>query len=428
MQKHLLIIWIAKLVSLVSRTINQGSGSTWPGHIALHLNQHFIQDVMNKYDGKVILVAGTNGKTTTAKMISSILGVEKVITNPSGANLLNGTTSALINSMDLFGNVLKKYMVLEVDEAILPLLLKRITPDIVICLNLFRDQLDRYGEVDMISEKWNTSLKNLPESSIALLNADDPQVAIIGTNLKAKVKYFGLEDKKLFKEMEHATDSTFCPKCGSRLIYEGVFFSHLGHWQCDNCGLKRPRPDINEFPSPLPGTYIKYDVLASALCAKILGLTESEIQSKLSSFQPAFGRQEDIIVNGKKVKIILSKNPTGFNQTIDTVLHMGDDKKNYVLALNDFEQDGKDISWIYDVDFEKLLPHIKNLIITGRRAEDMAVRVRYAGINEVTYMSDFKKALNEALNKMGKNDTLYVLPTYSAMLEIRKILLGRKLL
>lgn len=427
MIKNLLISWIAKSISMSSKTFNRGSGSTWPGHIALHMNQNFIQDMIKTFEGKVILVTGTNGKTTTVKMISSIIGVENVITNPSGANLLNGTSSAIVNNMNWLGSISKQYMVLEVDEAVLSLLLHKMTPDIVICLNLFRDQLDRYGEVDVISEKWNSSLINLPESSMVLLNADDPQVANIGINVKAKVKYFGLNDKKLFKEMEHATDSTFCPKCGSRLIYEGVFFSHLGFWRCESCGLKRPEPNITEFSSPLPGVYIKYDVLASVLCAKELALDDSQIQEGLSKFQPAFGRQENLIIDGKKVKIILSKNPTGFNQTIEAVLHMDDEKKNYLLALNDLEQDGKDISWIWDVDFERLLSSVKHITITGTRAKDLAVRMKYAETKDIFYTSDFKRAIKNALMKIENEETLYILPTYSAMLTIRKNLIGKKL-
>lgn len=428
MNYYLPVIWLAKIVSGLSRLLNRGAGSTWPGHIVLKINPDFIREINKLYEGNIILVAGTNGKTTTSKMIAAIIGEKEVISNPSGANLLNGTASAFVNNMDWYGKVKKKYAILEVDEMVLPLLLNNLKPKIIICLNLFRDQLDRYGEVDTIAEKWKASFRQLPKTTTLILNADDPEVASIGEKLSAKVFYFGLEEESKLQQFEHATDSIFCPNCGKRLVYDSVYFSHLGHWKCNNCGLKRPEPHLSTWPSPLPGTYLKYDTLGAVLTAKTLGFADEKIEKILKHFSPAFGRQEEIIVNNKKVKIILSKNPTGFNQSIDTMLQMPDKKKDILIALNDLIVDGKDISWIWDVDFEKLLPMMKHLTITGTRVKDLAVRMKHAGAKDILFINDFKKALQTALEKINKTETLYILPTYSAMLEVRKILVGRKLL
>ena len=206
----------------------------------------------------VILIAGTNGKTTTSLMAKTILEHigDSVVHNATGANLVNGVVSSFIRSSDWLGRVTADVGIFEIDENSLPLILKSLTPKRILILNLFRDQLDRYGEVDVIVEKWQNALSKLPSSTTVIVNSDDPGVASLGKSVKGKVLYFGLNDKtKFLKKKEHATDSTFCPNCGKRLTYEGIYYSHIGIWKCTHCTYKRPTPTLHTATSPLPGLY-----------------------------------------------------------------------------------------------------------------------------------------------------------------------------
>lgn len=395
-----LAVFVGRLISSVSRLVGLGAGATWPGEMAIQLNPHILSELVGNLKKGVIIVAGTNGKTTTALMIKTIFENSglTVVSNTTGANLENGIVSALIN------NPRADYGVFEVDENSLPIILTVLHPKIVVLLNLFRDQLDRYGEVDVIAEKWENALRSTNATVIA--NADDPLVAHIGLRLHAK--FFGINDKTKFRtEMEHATDSTFCLNCGGRLAYDGIYFSHLGIWKCSKCGKRRPKPDVSNVTSPIAGLYNTYNALAATSVARAL-----DMEANFAGFQPAFGRQEEIA----NTKIFLSKNPAGFNQSLRTVLELG--AKELLLVLNDRIPDGRDVSWIWDVDFEMIPKHV-NVRASGDRVYDLALRLKYAGINVAIY-----KDLHDALIT---REPLYVLPTYSAMLEVRKILKGRKI-
>ena len=401
-------IIFGKLISSISKLFHLGAGATWPGEIALSLSPSILTSLSQSLNKGIILVVGTNGKSTTSLMIAKILESQglTVVHNGSGANLLNGIVSALIQKSQA------DWGVFEVDENSLPLALKYVKPKAIVILNLFRDQLDRYGEVDVIMEKWQKSIEKLSKGTRLIINADDPGVALLGKSHKS-VMYFGVNDKtKFLKTKEHATDSTFCPNCGNRLAYEGVYYSHIGIWKCTKCGEKRPNPTVFSFPSALPGLYNQYNTLAAVATAKALGIQKPD----LSDFQPAFGRQEEFRVAGNKIKIFLSKNPAGFNESLRTVLEMG--AKDILFVLNDRIPDGRDVSWIWDVDFE-MLPKTIKTIVSGDRAYDLALRMKYAGL-ETKLEPQLPKAI------IGKN--LYILATYSAMLEVRKILTGKKIL
>lgn len=422
-----ILSYIGKLISSVSRLFNLGHGSTWPGHVALSLNPKFIQQILNKSRTKIVLIAGTNGKTTTGKLIRTIL--EKVgysvFQNESGANLLNGIASAIIlNSKN--GKLTSDFAIFEVDENILPLALKEIMPDYLIILNLFRDQLDRYGEVNTIAKKWQDSVKILSQKTTLILNADDPQIAYLGKNTYAKTLYFGLNDTSLHqKTYQHAVDSVYCLNCGNKLTYKTIYFSHLGDWECNNCSLARPGLTGMSPFFPLTGVYNQYNTFAAVLTCTTIGIDEKIIDSALQNFSPAFGRQEIIEISGKKVQLFLSKNPTSFNESLRTVRDLG--AKNLLLVLNDRIPDGRDVSWIWDVDFEEYIGKIDHISVSGDRAYDMALRIKYA--ESLFHVDDnLEKLIHQALEKTPENDTLYILPTYSAMLEVRKILTGKKIL
>ena len=404
--RNRLAIILGKLVSLFSTTFRLGAGETWPGEIALRINPRILRG-LSAHAKHIILVAGTNGKTTTVKMIETILTVQgvRVKRNATGANLDNGLVSAFLAYQNA------DYYIFEVDEATLPNILKDLTPEIIVLTNLFRDQLDRYGEVDAIAEKWSVALGALERQTKLIVNADDPHLAFIGSK-RTNVRYFGLEDPSLFlPKMQHATDAIYCPNCGARLTFSGVYYSHLGKWACGACSFVPPKEDVvaSDFVSPLEGVYNKYNTLAAALVSETLGIKKMDITAALTHFTPAFGRMETV---GNKT-ILLSKNPTGFNESLRTVA-ASHEKGPVLLVLNDRIPDGRDISWIWDVDFEQYAQF--TYYVSGDRALDMALRLKYAGIQNFSIVQDIP------------SDVRWILPTYSAMLDVRKVLTGRKIL
>lgn len=391
-----------KITGAVSKKLRLGAGVTWAGEVGLWLDRGLIPKLIPR-GAKVVLVAGTNGKTTTAKLLKTALenAGKKVVLNQSGANLLNGIAGTLLQ------NPSGEVYIFEVDENNLPLVLWQVHPESIILLNLFRDQLDRYGEVDAVAKKWQSALSAFDRELI--VNADDPQMAWIGKNYLGHVRYFGLGDKSLYlKQMQHATDSIFCPGCGSRLRFSGVYFSHVGEYSCSKCGFRHPKNNITRHgvkdSAGLEGIYNLYNVMAASLAAKELGLQKVNF----SGFKPAFGRSEEI----GRTKILLSKNPAGFNESLRTVVNSKRRGPVY-LVLNDRIPDGRDVSWIWDVDFEMLKDYEDQIFVGGDRALDLAVRLKYA---EVPF------SVGE------KFDAAWILPTYSAMLDVRKMLTGRKIL
>ena len=431
------LIIAGKLFSTVSRLFNKGSGSTWPGHIALSINKNFIKDILRANDQrlKTILVAGTNGKTTTTKLIRTILeeNEKRVFDNTSGANLLNGIASSMLLHSDILCKINYDYAIFEVDENTLPLILKELSPDYIVLLNLFRDQLDRYGEVNTIANRWGEAIESLSGQTNLILSADDPLIATMRLHLEGAPQrhlfFFGLNDKKIsLSKLEHAVDSTFCPNCGSKLSYSIIYYSHLGIWECPKCGNQRPKIDMdNSSFYPLPGVYNRYNTIAAILLAEKIGINEKNILLALKNFKPAFGRQEDLEIDGKKIKIFLSKNPTSFNESLRTIRDLK--ARNLLIVLNDRIPDGQDVSWIWDVDFEEIDKR-EFVSVAGDRTYDMALRLKYAGlpIKDKHIYTDLGEAISENLSHLKKSDTLYILPTYSAMLEVRKILTGKKIL
>ncbi|GCL35174.1 hypothetical protein SR1949_02660 [Sphaerospermopsis reniformis] len=431
-----LAVSIAKSVTFLVRSLRLGAASVLPGSIARRIEPRLLQLLSQQVKNGVILIAGTNGKTTTALLLCTILERTgyKIAHNSTGANLENGLATALIENSSLLGALNVDYAILEVDENIVPKVLKPLQPKIIICLNLFRDQLDRYGEVDIISKKWTQVISTLPEETVVIPNADDPTLSYLGQQLNQKVLFFGLNEPENYLEsIPHAVDSIYCPRCGHSLDYQGVYLSHLGDFTCPSCGFSKSQPSLesSEWSQILVGLYNKYNTLAAATAAKELGVEETKIREAINNFQAAFGRAEDLVIDGKKVRILLSKNPVGTNETIRVVTQSTD--KTTLMVLNDRTPDGTDVSWIWDVDTEKLVERGGTLIVSGDRVYDMALRLRYSEksidskINLIVE-SDLKKAITIALEHTPKNETLHILPTYSAMLEVREVLTGRKIL
>ncbi|MBW4559527.1 MAG: Mur ligase family protein [Trichormus sp. ATA11-4-KO1] len=427
---------VAKSVTFIVRSLRLGAASVLPGSIARRIEPRLLQLLSQQVKNGVILIAGTNGKTTTSLLLKTILERQgyRIAHNSTGANLENGLMTALIESSSLVGTLNVDYAILEVDENIVPKVLTPLQPRIILCLNLFRDQLDRYGEVDTISKRWTKVISTLPPETVVISNADDPTLSYLGQQLPQKVLFFGLNEPENYLEaIPHAVDSIYCPSCGHSLDYKGVYLSHLGDFTCPKCGFSKSQPTLesSEWSQILVGLYNKYNTLAAATAAKDLGVDEAIIRDTINNFQAAFGRAEDLVINGKRVRILLSKNPVGTNETIRVVTQSTD--TTTLLVLNDRTPDGTDVSWIWDVDTEKLVERGGTLVVSGDRIYDMALRLRYSEKSAESNLNliveaDLRQAIATALKHTPDNETLHILPTYSAMLEVREVLTGRKIL
>ncbi|MFA6081677.1 MAG: MurT ligase domain-containing protein [Patescibacteria group bacterium] len=431
------LIILGKLIIKTSKLFSFGSGSTWPGHIALKLNSKFIEEIIYKNKKlKIIVIAGTNGKTTSTALTKFLLekSGKKVFTNHEGANLENGVASSIIRNSNLFLKLKFDYAIFESDELNLPLLLNKISPDKILILNLFRDQLDRYGEVNTIALKWLKSLKELTNKTEVFINGDDPQLYYIGTKLTQKVTFFGVA-KKLMKltEIPNDVDSIYCPVCLSLLKYHRLSYAHLGDFYCSKCQFKSGK--LSDFSNtkinyPMNGLYNIYNTNAVLLLIKsLIDVSFKDLNKWLKEFTPAFGRQEEITYKNRKIFILLSKNPAGFNQSIQTVSEMVKNQRaNFLVVLNNRIPDGLDVSWIWDVDFKPIFNVANNVSVAGDRVYDLNLRLRYENINKnISTYEDLSIAINSIVGKTKIGERLYVLPTYSAMLEVRKILTGKKI-
>ncbi len=443
-------ILAAEFARALSQASKRGSGSALPGLVAQKVDPMIITKLSAMLPGGIILVTGTNGKTTTSKMIAGILEAagHKVIYNFSGSNLSRGIASFLIQKTNFWGTRIEGEIGLfEVDEATMPEIVSLVTPKLIVVTNLFRDQLDRYGEVDKTAAIIEKAIQMAPGATL-LLNGDDPLVASLGTDEK-NTRYFGLSAE--YKTLSHgAIDSRNCLSCGHALDFAPRYFGHLGNWSCPNCHQTRPsltyslnnltltteisKADFSgngkkaTLSVNLPGLYNLYNALAAASVASFYGIPSESISYALSNVSAAFGRMEKVAIGGRSMYLMLVKNPTGFTQSIET-LTFDNTKKNILIALNDNYADGTDISWIWDAEMEIIKDIAAAITISGIRAEDLAVRLKYAGFDMKSIIQErnLENALDGALALLKEGETLYVLPTYTAMLEIRRILQGRGL-
>ena len=438
-----LAVGVAKTVTGIVRSLGLGAASVLPGEISRRLHSRLLPLLFEQVSQGVIVVVGTNGKTTTALLLKQILSDRgyTVVHNSSGANLINGLITALLSSADMTGKISADYAILEVDENILPLLLQDCQPKYILALNLFRDQLDRYGEVDTIAQRWGKAISPLPADTTIILNADDPTLSSLGQQLKQKVLYFGLNEPDLYlAEIPHAVDSIYCPRCGHLLDYQGVYLSHLGDYHCPSCGFEKSKVTLasQEHPQILIGVYNKYNTLAASVLTQLLGIKTEDIYKTVQNFKAAFGRAEELEIEQKQVRIMLAKNPVGMNETIRAVNDLKKAGKSNVtlLVLNDRIPDGTDVSWIWDVDTEELVKLGGTLIVSGDRVYDMALRLAYSSESvdpektnfKLVVKEDLPEAISTALEYTKLAETLHIIPTYSAMLEVREILVGRKIL
>ena len=439
--KSFFSILAGKITIFLSKHIFKG-GSTFPGTVALKFDKKILSTVAKDY--KVILVTGTNGKTTTTSMITNIFKNKgyRVITNNTGANLFRGIVSCFIDNYRFSKSNKGSYAIIEVDEANLKFVTDYITPEIITITNLFRDQLDRYGEVYTTLDKILEGIHKVPSSTL-VLNGDDSLFGVLDVE-NPKVYYGFVNPINDNNTIDINADAKFCKVCKAPYKYNFVTYNHLGDYYCTECGYKRPElkykmeailnqtPNSstviingNEVSISQSGVYNIYNGLCAYSIASEAGIENNIIASSLGKVDSSFGRQEEIQIENKKVKIILVKNPAGYNQALDT-LCLNKEVFSTLFMLNDNYADGRDVSWIWDVNFEKLssLP-IQDVFISGIRLYDMAVRLKTAGLNEESFIieGDYEK-LTEKL-KTSKSNNIYILATYTAMINYRKFLYSK---
>ncbi len=440
---------LARGVRALSRRLGRGGGTTLPGRLLLRADPHSMERMARRLEHGAVLVSATNGKTTTSAMVSAILERDgrSVVNNRAGSNMGWGVATALLDAGREPGQV----GLFEVDEAWLPRVADALEPRIYLLSNLFRDQLDRYGELELLADRWAEVVGRRDGQARFVLNADDPLVADLGRGREGVV-YFGVaDDSQALPELQHAADSKHCRNCGAPYVYDAVYMGHLGRYHCPSCGRSRPQPEVvaervrldgmrgadvtlatpqgtTELRLPLPGLYNVYNaVAATALCLE-LGAPLETVRDSLEHFGGAFGRVETIPVDGRPVSILLVKNPAGANEVLRT-LTLEDGQLDLWLALNDKTADGRDVSWIWDADFELLAGRVRRATCSGTRAEEMALRLKYAGIDaELAVDRDIESSLDAAVASGRENGKpLFALPTYTALLELRDLLARRGL-
>lgn len=422
-------------------------GSSLPGMIALRINDGTLRRLARQVRYGIIVVSGTNGKTTTSNMIADMLvgAGYKIIANREGANLITGVTTAFVMNASAGGKIDCDYAILEVDEASIPGVLKEITPKVVVLTNFFRDQLDRYWELEKVTGIIRNSISKLKDTTL-VLNADDPLVAQFSQTTGCPALFYGLAGSEGAGAVNTRTrEAKFCPFCRSSLEYEYFNYGQLGKYRCSGCDFRRPQtrleahnPEINkqgiswritfdrrEAPLQIQvqGLYNLYNALAAFSVGLLLGVRPESILESLRRYRPVTGRMELFKYRGKPVYLILVKNPTGFNEALG-ILYPGEETLEVFIAINDNDADGKDVSWLWDVDFETLgmdHRHLLRFICTGQRGEEMAVRLKYAGVpvDKIIINTDLHRAIQDIMS--GGAGTACLFCTYTALWPVHKI-------
>jgi lipid II isoglutaminyl synthase (glutamine-hydrolysing) len=456
---------LARAVGALSR-LRGGGATSVPGKVLVRLDSDAIGALAGRLPRGTVLVSATNGKTTTATFAASIFARAGIplVHNDAGANMAGGVASTLLAAARPRGAITGELGLFEVDEFWLDALVAQLRPRAILLGNLFRDQLDRYGELESIAERWALTLGRSPASAARLvLNADDPMVADLGRERESGVLYYGVEDDTLaLSGMAHAADAKHCRRCGAPYVFDAIYLGHLGHYRCPSCSQRRPAPSVSatdvtlagvrtarftlhtpagaaEVELGLPGLYNVYNALAAAALATALEIPLGDIVAGLRATRAAFGRAESVKLAGRELRILLVKNPAGANEVLRT-LALEPGQHDLLGVLNDNIADGRDVSWIWDADFELLAGRVRRFTCAGTRAGELAVRLKYAGIDpaQIRVHDDLAEALARALDDPPAESALgvasaptsapaplYALPTYTAMLSLRELLVAR---
>ena len=437
-------IALARAAGRLSRAAGRGGGTTLPGKLLAAIDPAAVGTLAGRLVAGNAVISATNGKTTTAAMAAEILSPRfRLAHNAAGANLVSGVASALVaaDNADLG--------LFEVDEAALPELIRSVRPHVISLGNLFRDQLDRYGELELVAERWREAVNGLGDDTWLIVNADDPLVAELGGTRKRGVT-FGVDDRGVAGgDLQHAADSKYCVRCGTPYEYAAAYVGHLGDYRCPACGHGRPALDVAaraiEFAGVesvsfdlctpegsqrvrlrVPGLYNVYNALAAAAVTRAFGVPLDAIVDGLERAEPAFGRFERIAMEQKTLLVLLIKNPAGANEVLRTLMR-GEAPTVAVVALNDGIADGRDVSWVWDVDFERLTAVLDRVIVSGERAAELGLRFAYGGMDDeaIEVVPDLADALDRGLELTERGDELAFLPTYTAMLELQRVVADR---
>jgi UDP-N-acetylmuramyl tripeptide synthase len=444
----------AKAVGALARRAGRGGGTSLPGKVLTRLEPHAIGLLAGRLEHGSVVISATNGKTTTAAMVASILerGGHELVHNRAGANMAGGIAGTLLEAAGARGSIAGDTGLFEIDEFWLDRLVPQIRPRALLLANLFRDQLDRYGELDAIADRW-AGVVAQAQDTILVLNTDDPLVADLGRDREGTV-FFGVEDPAVaLAGMQHAADSKHCRRCGAPYVYDHVFLGHLGHYHCDACGATRPAPSVAaqrvvldglkgaqvtlRLPTatidvrlPLPGLYNVYNALAAAALTTALGAPPADIVAGLEAVSAAFGRAETVEIGSLDLLLLLVKNPAGANEVLRT-LALEEGEHDLLAVLNDHTADGRDVSWVWDADFELLAGRLRHVTCSGTRAAEMALRLKYAGVPEERLVVEpsLSAGLDGAVARVPEDGAgrgrLVAIPTYTAMLELRRELVAR---
>ena len=392
-------------------------------------------------------------------MLADILEADgcRVVHNRSGSNLVRGVAAAFAARASIGGDPRADIGVIETDEAAFPEVARLVAPRVVVLNNLFRDQLDRYGELNTIATRWRAAIARLPAETAVVVNVDDPALAEVTHGIAARRVAFGLAERHhRLDTLPHAADAATCRRCGHDLVYEALYLSHLGDWRCPACGNARPLLDVRgrdvhldgveslrvtveiagaalgetvrclDVAVGVPGLYNAYNVVAAVAAAQALRVPDATAVRALGAFRAAFGRIERVAFRGRTLILALVKNPVGFNEVLRMLTAAtGGLTVPTLIAINDLAADGRDVSWLWDVDFERLADGAAPLSTTGLRGTDMANRLKYAGVPSERIRplpADLRPALEAFVETVPEGTTAYVLPTYTAMLDLRRIL------
>jgi UDP-N-acetylmuramyl tripeptide synthase len=439
---------LARAVGTLSR-LRGGGATSAPGKVLMRLDPHAIGTLGARLRRGSVLLSATNGKTTTATIAAGILeraGV-KLVHNHAGANMAGGIAAALLAAARPREGMDGELGLFEVDELWLDGVAAELHPHAIVLANLFRDQLDRYGELETIAERWAEVVAARRDTRL-VLNADDPLVADLGRHRDPV--YFGVDDDRLaLPELQHASDSKHCRRCGHAYVYDAAYLAHLGHYHCPNCGNRRPDPAVTgrdvelrgirsaaftldaagerrRVELPLPGLYNVYNALGAAALCLALDVPLDAVVSGLEAVAPAFGRAETVDLGGRPTSILLVKNPAGANEVLRTLALEGEQLQLFGV-LNDRIADGRDVSWVWDADWEVIAPHVRQMTCSGTRAAELALRLKYAGVDtdRLEVVEDLEAGLDRALAGAAAPTPLYAVPTYTALLELRELLTRR---
>ena len=454
---HNMAVIAGKLSAQAIRALNLGLASNLPGKVSRKFSTSVLANLATQARHGAVAVTGTNGKSTTSGLLAAILSQSglKLVHNRQGANLVAGITACVVDASSWAGKLDADYCLFEIDEAALPLVAKEMPIQHVLVTNLFRDQLDRFGELDTTARLITAGI--MQNNSSAVLNADDPNVAQMVPECERiffGIKSLDLDDEQCGTQAANnalieanSTELSYCAKCGQEYSYSLRVYGQLGHYRCADCGNERPEPAIyaenvkagaagshfrlvykdkvEEIDLPLPGMFNVYNALAAAALAFKLGISSANIKTGLSSYLTLFGRSEKIRINDKQALIQLIKNPAGASQAVQAAA--ADPNGKYLIAINDNYADGRDVSWLWDADFEQLAQNKGPFVVSGLRCTDMAVRLKYAGVDPslITVEPSIDKAIDIALSHCNQNDLLWMLPTYTCLLELQKIMKSR---